>query len=114
MRADYVDPVSDQDLLQNAINGMLTGLDPHSIYLNADEFREMQVETEGKFAGLGIEVTQDNGLIKVINTMDDTPASKAGIKAGDVITALNGKSVRWMSLKDAVDRCAGRPIRRLR
>jgi carboxyl-terminal processing protease len=109
VRADYVDPVSDQDLLQNAINGMLTGLDPHSIYLNADEYRDMQVETEGKFAGLGIEVTQDNGLIKVINTMDDTPASKAGIKPGDVITALNGESVRWMSLKDAVDRMRGAP-----
>ena len=113
VRSDYVDPVADQNLIENAINGMLAGLDPHSIYLNADEFREMQVETTGKFAGLGIEVTQDNGLIKVLSAMDDTPASKAGIKAGDIITALNGKSVRWMSLKDAVDQMRGAPNSRV-
>jgi len=113
VRSDYVDPVADQNLIENAINGMLAGLDPHSIYLNADEFREMQVETAGKFAGLGIEVTQDNGLIKVLSAMDDTPASKAGIKAGDIITALNGKSVRWMSLKDAVDQMRGAPNSRV-
>jgi len=109
VRLDYVDPVSDRDLIENAINGMLRGLDPHSRYLDADKFHEMQVETEGKFAGIGIEVTQGNGLIKVVNTMDDTPASKAGIKVGDIITALNGKSVQWLSLKDAVDKMRGPP-----
>ena len=109
VRLEYVDPVSDRDLIENAIDGMLTGLDPHSSYMNADEFREMQVETKGKFGGLGIEITQDNGVIKVIDTMDDTPASRAGIKAGDIITALNGKPVQGLSLKDAVEQMRGAP-----
>jgi carboxyl-terminal processing protease len=109
VRLEYVDPVSDRDLIENAIDGMLAGLDPHSSYLNSDEYREMQVETKGKFGGLGITVAQDNGLIKVIDTMDDTPASKAGIKPGDTIIALNGMSVRWLSLKDAVEQMRGAP-----
>ena len=104
---EYVDPVSDRDLIENAINGMLAGLDPHSSYLNADEYREMQVETKGKFSGLGIEVTKDSDSIKVIDAMDDTPASRAGIRTGDIITALNGMSVRWLSLKDAVEQMRG-------
>jgi carboxyl-terminal processing protease len=107
VRLDYVDPVSDRDLIENAIDGMLTGLDPHSSYLNADEYREMQVETKGKFSGLGIEVTKDSGLIKVTEAMDGTPASRAGIKTGDIITALNGMPVRWLSLKDAVEQMRG-------
>ena len=82
VRAEYVEPVSDQDLIENAINGMLTGLDPHSNYMNAKAFRDMQVQTKGEFGGLGIEVTQENGFIKVISPIDDTPASKAGVKIG--------------------------------
>jgi carboxyl-terminal processing protease len=109
VRLEYVDPVSDRDLIENAINGMVTGLDPHSSYLNADEYREMQVETEGKFGGLGIEITQDNGLIIVTDTMDATPASKAGIKAGDVITVLDGRPVRRLSLDEAIKRLRGAP-----
>ena len=82
VRAEYVDPVTDKDLIENSINGMLTGLDPHSSYMNAKAFRDMQVQTKGEFGGLGIEVTQDNGFIKVISPIDDTPAFKAGVKAG--------------------------------
>jgi carboxyl-terminal processing protease len=109
VRAEYVDPVGDKDLIENAINGMLTGLDPHSSYMNSKAFRDMQVQTKGEFGGLGIEVTQDNGFIKVISPIDDTPASKAGIKAGDIITALDGKTVQGLSLQDAVDRMRGAP-----
>ncbi len=109
VRAEYVDPVTDKDLIENAINGMLTGLDPHSSYMNAKAFRDMQVQTKGEFGGLGIEVTQDNGFIKVISPIDDTPASKAGIKAGDIITALDGKTVQGLSLQDAVDKMRGAP-----
>ncbi|HTI84687.1 MAG TPA: S41 family peptidase [Acetobacteraceae bacterium] len=109
VRADYVDPTSDKELVENAINGMLTGLDPHSSYMNAKQFRDMQVQTKGEFGGLGIEVTQDNGFIKVISPIDDTPAAKAGIKAGDIITALDGKTVEGLSLQDAVDKMRGPP-----
>jgi carboxyl-terminal processing protease len=109
VRAEYVDPVSDKDLVENAINGMLTGLDPHSSYMNAKQFRDMQVQTKGEFGGLGIEVTQEDGFIKVISPIDDTPAAKAGIKAGDIITALDGKTVEGLSLQDAVDKMRGAP-----
>ena len=114
VRAEYVDPVNDKDLVENAINGMLTGLDPHSSYMNAKQFRDMQVQTKGEFGGLGIEVTQENGFIKVISPIDDTPAAKAGVKAGDIITALDGKTVQGLSLNDAVDRCAARRTPRSR
>src|ERR1700722_6697053 len=109
VRAEYVDPVDDKDLIENAINGALTGLDPHSSYMNAKAFRDMQVQTKGEFGGLGIEVTQDNGFIKVISPIDDTPAAKAGVKAGDIITALDGKTVQGLSLNDAVDKMRGAP-----
>jgi len=109
VRAEYVDQVDDKDLIENSINGMLTGLDPHSSYMNAKAFRDMQVQTKGEFGGLGIEVTQDNGFIKVISPIDDTPASKAGVKAGDIITALDGKTVQGLSLQDAVDKMRGPP-----
>jgi carboxyl-terminal processing protease len=109
VRAEYVDPVTDKDLVENAINGMLTGLDPHSSYMNAKQFRDMQVQTKGEFGGLGIEVTQEDGFIKVVSPIDDTPASKAGIKAGDIITALDGKTVQGISLQDAVDKMRGAP-----
>jgi carboxyl-terminal processing protease len=113
VRAEYVDPVTDKDLVENAINGMLTGLDPHSSYMNSKAFRDMQVQTKGEFGGLGIEVTQDNGFIKVISPIDDTPASKAGIKAGDIITALDGRTVQGLSLNDAVEKMRGSPNSRI-
>ena len=109
VRSEYVDPVSDKELIDDAINGMLTGLDPHSAYMNADEFREMQVETTGEFGGIGIEVVPENGFMKVISPMDDTPASKAGIKAGDMVTGLNGKSVQGLSLENMIDPMRGPP-----
>ena len=109
VRADYVDPVPDKDLVENSINGMLTGLDPHSNYMDAKAFRDMQVQTKGEFGGLGIEVTQDGGWIKVITPIDDTPASRAGVKAGDLITAIDGKTVQGLALSDAVDRMRGPP-----
>jgi len=109
VRAEYVDPVSDKEVLENAINGMLTGLDPHSSYMNAKAFKDMQVQTKGEFGGLGLEVTEDKGLIKVVSPIDDTPAFRAGIKAGDIITALDGKTVLGLSLNDAVDRMRGSP-----
>ena len=109
VRAEYVEPVNDRDLIENAINGMLTGLDPHSNYMNAKAFRDMQVQTRGEFGGLGIEVTQDNGFIKVISPIDDTPASRAGVKSGDLIVALDGKTVQGLTLNEAVDRMRGPP-----
>jgi carboxyl-terminal processing protease len=109
VRQEYVDPVSDKDLIEDAIDGMLTGLDPHSAYMNAEEFREMQEETAGEFGGLGMEVTQENGFIKVMSPMDDTPASKAGIRAGDIITGLNGKTVQGLSMEDILGKMRGKP-----
>jgi carboxyl-terminal processing protease len=109
VRAEYVEPVNDRDLIENAINGMLTGLDPHSNYMNTKAFRDMQVQTRGEFGGLGIEVTQENGFIKVISPIDDTPASRAGVKPGDLILALDGKTVQGLTLNDAVDKMRGPP-----
>ena len=109
VRAEYVDPVNDKEMLENAINGMLTGLDAHSSYMNAKAFKDMQVQTKGEFGGLGIEVTEDKGVIKVVSPIDDTPAARAGIKPGDIITALDGKTVMGLSLNDAVDRMRGPP-----
>ena len=109
VRSQYVDPVSDKELVENAVNGMLTGLDPHSSYMNAEQFRAMQVETKGEFGGLGIEVVPENGFFKVISPMDDTPASKAGIRAGDIITGLNGKTTQGLSADDALDQMRGPP-----
>ena len=109
VRAEYVEPVNDRDLVENAINGMLTGLDPHSNYMNAKSFRDMTVQTRGEFGGLGIEVTQENGFIKVVSPIDDTPASRAGVKSGDLILALDGQTVQGISLNDAVDKMRGPP-----
>ena len=109
VRSEYVDPVSDTDLINDAINGMLTGLDPHSSSMNAAQFRAIQEETKGEFGGLGIEVIPENGFFKVISAMDDTPAFKAGIKAGDIVTGLNGKTTQGLSPEDALDQMRGRP-----
>ena len=107
-KLNYVEEVSDKKLIESAINGMLTSLDPHSSYLDADSFNYMSEQTKGKFGGLGIEVTMDNGLVKVVSPIDDTPAAKAGIKAGDYITNINGETVDGMSLNYAVSKMLGK------
>ncbi len=107
VRADYVEPVSDEKLIEAAINGMLTSLDPHSSYLNEEGFKEMQVQTKGEFGGLGIEVTIENGLVKVVTPIDDTPAAKAGIQSGDLIATIDDEQVMGMSLSDAVEKMRG-------
>lgn len=107
VRAEYVEPVSDKQLVEAAINGMLTSLDPHSNFLNSDEFQDMQSQTRGSFGGLGIEVTMENGVVKVVSPIDDTPAAKAGVQAGDLIIAIDGKPIVNMSLNEAVDKMRG-------
>jgi carboxyl-terminal processing protease len=107
VRAEYVEPVSDRDLVENAISGMLTGLDPHSSYLNPRNFRDMQVQTRGEFGGLGIEVTLEGGYIKVISPIDETPAARAGVRPGDLITNINGTSTQGLSLQEAVEQMRG-------
>jgi carboxyl-terminal processing protease len=107
VRAEYVEEVTDQELIEAAINGMLTSLDPHSGYLDAKKYRDMQVQTKGEFGGLGIEVTMEDGLVKVVSPIDDTPAHRAGIQAGDVITHINSEPVLGMSLAEAVERMRG-------
>ncbi len=107
VRSDYVNAVSDETLVESAINGMLTSLDPHSSYLNAKNYRDMQVQTRGEFGGLGIEVTMENGLIKVVSPIDDTPAHRAGLKPGDLITHLDKEAVQGLSLSEAVERMRG-------
>lgn len=108
VRRQYVDETTDKVLVENAINGMLTALDPHSSYLNDDNFKDMQVQTRGEFGGLGIEVTQENGLVKVVTPIDDTPAFRAGIKSGDLITHLDGKPMVGIGLSEAVDMLRGK------
>jgi carboxyl-terminal processing protease len=107
VRADYVEQPNDGKLVETAINGMLAGLDPHSSYMNAKSFRDMQVQTRGEFGGLGIEVTMEDGLIKVVAPIDDTPAAKAGIRANDIITQLNGEQVQGLTLSQAVEKMRG-------
>ncbi len=109
IKSDYVEKVSDDKLLDNAIRGMLSGLDPHSSYLDAEEYEELRIGTTGQFGGLGIEVGMENGFVKVIAPIDDTPAEQAGIQAGDLITRLDDKPVKGMSLSDAVDIMRGEP-----
>ena len=98
---------TDQQLVENAINGMLAALDPHSSYMNAKSFDDMQVQTRGEFGGLGIEVTMENGLVKVVSPIDDTPAARAGIQPGDFIIELDGQPVMGLSLSEAVDKMRG-------
>lgn len=108
IKRNYVSEVEDRDLLDNAIKGMLSGLDPHSAYLDEREFRDLQVGTSGEFGGLGIEVGMEDGFIKVISPIDDTPASRAGIRAGDLIIRLDDTPVKGMTLSDAVNRMRGK------
>lgn len=107
VRSDYVEPVDDGELINAAINGMLTALDPHSSYLDAKDYRAMQVQTRGEFGGLGIEVTMEDGIVTVVSPIDDTPAARAGLRAGDRITHLDGESIVGLSLNDAVERMRG-------
>jgi len=107
VRAEYVDDVSDDSLVESAINGMLTSLDPHSNYLNTKNFNDMKVQTRGEFGGLGIEVSMENGLVRVVSPIDDTPAARAGLKPGDLITHLDGDPVQGMTLPEAVEKMRG-------
>ncbi len=107
VRAAYVEPTDDAKLVENAINGMLTSLDPHSSYMNPKTYRDMQVQTRGEFGGLGIEVTMENGVVKVVTPIDDTPASRAGMRPNDYITHIDGAPILGMTLSDAVDKMRG-------
>ena len=108
VRSDYVEVPDDSKLIESAINGMLTSLDPHSSYLSPKHFRDMQVQTRGEFGGLGIEVTLEDGLVKVVTPIDDTPAHRAGVLAGDLITHIDGEAVRGLTLGQAVDKMRGK------
>jgi carboxyl-terminal processing protease len=107
VRNDYVDEVKDDTLVEGAINGMLTALDPHSNYLNSKNFNDMKVQTRGEFGGLGIEVSMESGLVKVVSPIDDTPAARAGLKPGDLITHLDGNPVQGLTLPEAVEKMRG-------
>src|SRR5437588_6253165 len=107
VRADYVEKPDDGKLIEQAINGMLNGLDPHSSYMDPKSFRDMQVQTRGEFGGLGIEVTMEDGLVKVVTPIDDTPAAKAGVMANDIITQLDGEQVQGLTLNQAVEKMRG-------
>jgi carboxyl-terminal processing protease len=108
VRAQYVEEVGDEQLVEDAVQGMLSSLDPHSSYLDDDDYKDMQVQTRGEFGGLGIEVTMENGFVKVVSPIDETPADKAGIKAGDFVTHLDDEPVMGLSLSEAVDKMRGK------
>ena len=109
IRTSYVEGVEDKTLLENAIHGMLNGLDPHSAYLGPEDFKDLQVSTSGKFGGLGLEVGTEDGFIKVVTPIDDTPAQKAGVEAGDLIIKIDGHPVKGLGLNDAVEKMRGEP-----
>ncbi|CAM3874658.1 S41 family peptidase [Litorimonas haliclonae] len=109
VRTDYVVEVNDAELIENALNGMLQSLDPHSSYVTPEQFKELQVTTSGEYGGLGMEVTMQEGFVKVIAPIDETPAKRAGIKAGDYLTEINGKSILGLSLTEAVKQMRGKP-----
>ncbi|PCI99068.1 MAG: peptidase S41 [Alphaproteobacteria bacterium] len=108
VRAEYVEDITDKELIENALSGMLSSLDPHSGFLNEERFNDMKVETSGEFGGLGIEVTMENGLVKVVSPIDDTPAFRAGIQAGDYISKIDSESVMGLDLSEAVDKMRGK------
>ncbi len=114
VRADYVEKPEDSKLVEYAINGMLSSLDPHSSYMDGKSYRDMQVQTRGEFGGLGIEVTMEDGLIKVVAPIDDTPAAKAGILANDIITHLDDDAVQGLTLNQAVEKMRGAPNTKIR
>jgi len=114
IKQNYVEKVDDKQLLEYAIRGMLNGLDPHSAYLDKEEFKELKIGTQGEFGGLGIEVTMDNGFVKVVSPIDGTPAQQAGVQAGDLIVRLDDKPVKGMSLNEAVQQMRGKPGTRIR
>ncbi|MDQ7016234.1 MAG: S41 family peptidase [Gammaproteobacteria bacterium] len=109
IKKNYVEEVSDKELLENAIRGMLTGLDPHSSFLNEEEFKELKIGTTGQFGGLGIEVSMEDGFVKVVSPIDDTPAQKAGVQSGDLIIRLDDQPVKGLTLNDAVKIMRGKP-----
>ena len=109
IRAQYVEDVDEEELIEAAINGMLTSLDPHSSYLSPRDAADMRVQTRGEFGGLGIEVTQEEGFVKVVSPIDDTPAKRAGVQSGDLIIRLDDQPVKGMSLDDAVKKMRGKP-----
>src|SRR5215468_10286258 len=109
VRSGYVEKPEDAKLIESAINGMLAGLDTHSSFMDAKGFRDMQSQVNGEFGGLGLEVTMEDGLIKVVTPIDDTPAAKAGLRAGDIITQLDGDPVQGLTLNQAVDKMRGAP-----
>src|SRR5690606_2120661 len=108
VRSDYVEVPDENSLIESAINGMLNGLDPHSSYLSPKNFRDMQVQTRGEFGGLGIEVTMEDGVVKVVAPIDETPAAEAGILANDLITHLDGEPISGLTLSEAVEKMRGR------
>ncbi|HEX4870889.1 MAG TPA: S41 family peptidase [Nevskiaceae bacterium] len=114
VKSSYVEPVDDKTLLENAVRGMLSGLDPHSAYLDKDEFADMNVTTTGKFGGLGIEVQMQDGFVRVVSPIDDTPAAKAGVKPGDLIVKIDETPVKGLTLNEAVDRMRGEPGTKIR
>src|SRR6476619_4415814 len=109
IKSDYVEPVSDEKLIREAINGMVRGLDPHSDFLDADSYKELQVSTQGKFGGLGIEVGVEDGIVRVVSPIEDTPAFRAGIKTGDLIVKIDDTATRGMPLSKAVEKMRGAP-----
>ena len=111
VRADYVEKPDETKLIDSAINGMLSSLDPHSTYLDAKSFKDMQVTTKGEFGGLGIEVAMEDGVLKVVSPIDDTPAAKGGVLSGDIISKIDGESVQGMALNAAVEKDARRDRR---
>ena len=114
IKQGYVEPVEDKKLITEAISGMVTGLDPHSAFLDADAFKELQTSTQGEFGGLGIEVGMEDGFVKVVSPIDDTPAQKAGVRAGDLIIRLDDTAVKGLSLNDAVKMMRGAPGTKIR
>jgi len=109
VRTEYVEPVTDEKLIESALNGMLTALDPHSGYMNEQEFREMEVQTQGEFGGIGAEITQENGQVKIVTPIDDTPAARAGLKPGDIIARIDEQPLADMTLTEVVDKLRGKP-----